>query len=127
MLLNVESVQLSKSGKSYWVKAGGNGYSSKAKGIEQTAGKSIEAVLGSFTIGNERVDTIDGFTVVSGPVEAPRAVSGDRWWINFVSNQTHALIQCGEIKDEPSLNRWMRALKQAVVALDALEPDDISF
>jgi hypothetical protein len=127
MLLNVESVQLSKSGQSYQVKSNGQSYTCKAKGIEQTLGKTLEAVLGKFSFNGRDFPTIESFEVISGPVEAPRA--SDRWWLPFVSNQIAHLIQVGEIKDQSQLNVWTRVLKRAAFAMDALDmkEDDVDF
>jgi hypothetical protein len=129
--LTVESVQLSKSGKSYWVKASnGRGYTSKAKGIEQTLGKTIDAIMGSFQAGNDTVETIDAFTVMQAPVEAPRAIaeaprltpSLDRYWLPFVSNQVAHAIAAGLIKQPHDMSEWAKAAYQAVN-----NADDIAF
>ncbi len=137
MLLQIESVQLSKSGKSYWVKtSSGKGYSSKALGIEQTAGKTIDAITNQFAIGNDMVDGIQSFTIVgqavleaartvSVPVAGPAAVAAaynDRFWLPFVSNQVAHAIAAGLIKEPGDMDRWAKAAYQAVN-----NAEDVSF
>ncbi len=142
MLLQIESVKLSKSGKSYWVVSStGEGYSSKALGIEQTAGKTIDAVTNVFKIGNDDVNGIQSFTVVAGPVPSaspapapitmrgaaiplplgPSAVA-DRYWLPFVSNQVAHAIAAGLIKDPSDMHGWAKAAYIAVT-----NADDIAF
>jgi hypothetical protein len=135
MLLTIESVKLSKSGKSYWVIANGKGYSSKAKGIEQLSpGQAIEATTGSFKIGNDTVDSIDGFTLATGVVAPSSSLSAqlktepaltpsvDRYWIQFVSNQVAHAIAAGLIKQPHDMSEWAKAAYQAVN-----NADDIAF
>ncbi len=148
MLLQIESVKLSKSGKSYWVVSStGEGYSSKALGIEQTAGKTIDAVTNVFKIGNDDVNGIQSFTVVAGsptgyappvgghappismPVAGPSAMMGgaaaqynDRFWLPFVSNQVAHAIAAGLIKEPGDMDRWAKAAYSAIN-----NADDIAF
>jgi hypothetical protein len=134
VLLQIESVKLSKSGKSYWVvTSSGKGYSSKALGIEQTAGKMIDAVTNQFQIGTDMVDAIQSFTVASQPPQAtpsamphvsqitplpgPATVAKDlvdRFWLPFVSNQVAHAIAAGLIKEPGDMNLWAKAAYNAV-------------
>lgn len=118
MNLTVESVDRTKSGNAYMVKANGQRYVSKAPGIEQAVGKVIDAVVGSFKGDKGPVSTIESFTASSA---APAAVSGNHWYMPFISNICAHAIASGLIKDGEGLKTWTRHAQAAALALD--EPD----
>jgi hypothetical protein len=121
MLLQVDEVKLSKTGKSYAVKSGGRYYTCKALGIEQANGKQIEAQIGSYSFNGQTYPTIESFTIASGG-KAPtgQPPNGDRWWLPFVSNQVAHAIAAGLIKEPADMGQWARMAKLTIIALDAL-------
>ena len=128
MLLTVESVRLAKSGKSYTVHTTtGDEYLaqiSRCKGIEQAAGRQIEAITSTWTAPDGKVlATIEGFTFVIQPLpqiimKSEPGRASDRWWLNFVSNTVAHAIQAGLIKELNQLQHWARAAKVAALRVD---------
>ena len=131
MLLTVESVRLAKSGKSYTVHTTtGDEYLaqiSRCRGIEQAAGRQIEAITSTWTAPDGKVlATIEGFTFVGGVAIQPTTQitksepgrAPDRWWLNFVSNTVAHAIQAGLIKELNQLQHWARAAKVAALRVD---------
>ena len=134
MKVTVEKVEKSKSGKSYNVQAEGRWYTSKAAGIEQTAGKTIEATTGAFNMpdGTPR-PTIESFTIVGGAPApqssyAPAQNGKDRWWLPFVSNQVAHAIAAGLIKQATDIRAFAITAKVAIIQADATSEDaDLPF
>ena len=141
MLLNVEHVRLSASGKSYMVRCtNGDKYVAalSCKGIEQAGGRQIEAVIGNWTAPDGRlIITIDAFTFTgesaparssnASPNAAPTRNGADRWWLNFVSNTVAHAIQAGLIKEVSEIAQWARGAKLAIWSADTVGPDEVPF
>jgi hypothetical protein len=79
--------------------------------------------------GDKLVTIITGINSGPTPSTPPAAVAHpgasqtgfqDRWWLPFCSNQIHALIQAQQITNRAQLNQWLKDLKEAVQAVDAL-------
>ena len=123
----VDSVTTSKSGKAWRVRVGdkfyGAGLDSK---LDTMIGKSIDFDFddGKYgpwikTWGPDH--TQPSTPAPQGPVASPKqSLNGDRWWLNYVSNQTAHLIQVGLIKDRATLNQWAKDLRDCIIALDSL-------
>jgi hypothetical protein len=121
MLLHVESIE--KGPKSYKLKANGSTYFAgfKVKGIEQTTGKAIEAVITKNEYQGRTYNWIDGFTVEEGSTAVPTASvsrSTDRWYMPYVSNVCAHAIAAGLIKEPADLQRWALGAKAAAEVLD---------
>ena len=128
MILTVQSIAPPKpGGRNYSVSAtNGERYSTNAPGIEQTAGKSIDAQVGSFTTRQgKQIPTIESFTVV----EQPRAVVSQQqtdaapWWWPSVSNVWAHAIQSGLVKSPEDLKQWSAAVRAAAEDMTIDEPD----
>ena len=104
-----------------------------------TAGRTYEVTLEDQNWAGKPVTLITALDSVRTPQNAPQQaqaiadrVAGqpvqgnaggaynDRWWLPFCSNQIHALIAAGVIKDKASLNQWAKDLKETVIGVDAL-------
>jgi hypothetical protein len=128
MILTVQSIAPPKpGGRNYSVSAtNGERYSTNAPGIEQTTGKSIDAVVGSFTTRQgKQIPTIESFTVV----EQARAIASQQqtdaapWWWPSVSNVWAHAIQSGLVKAPEDLKQWSAAVKSAAEDITIDEPD----
>lgn len=91
----------SSDGKNYYtsIKSGSK------MGIEQTQGRTIDAVVKDSDDG--RISFIDGFTYVEGSAVPAKAESGVMpfWWPS-VSNVWAAAIAAGHIKSPADLAAW---------------------
>ena len=134
MQLTVERLSPTKSGKGYMVKGSGlvDSYYSKAMGIEQTLGKTLDAVIGSFsTPAGVKVETIESFTISSAQ-SSPQpsqngtraSISGDRWYMPFVSNVCAHAITSGLVVSPADLSVWARAAKIAALSADSMPGSD---
>lgn len=118
-----ETVDLSKSGKSFRVKVGGAWYGAKKDtGIEQMRGKTLEFKVSSDP---KFGDWMEDIQVVEGaPQKAPNGhvggSGGDRWFMPFVSNITAHAIQGGYCSTPEEVSKWAKAAYDAAQALDAL-------
>ena len=123
----VESIERSKSGKSWRVKIGSGYYGANFDSkIDTMLGKPIdfEWENGKFgkwlqswgpdttapSAGPSRETSIPGPTPVRG--------NGDRWWLPFVSNQCAHAIAAGHIKGAADLRSWAVAAREAIEAAD---------
>lgn len=134
MQMQVEAVQLSKSGRSYNVRSNGKYYVCKAKGIEQTTGRTIEAELGSFAAPNgASVATIESFSLVdsvagprSSPAAAPALSRADPWWMPSATRIVGDAIRAGLIKNSQELLAWYEDARDAILAsTTAPKPDGL--
>ena len=120
----VDSVTKSKTGKSWRVKIGSEFYGANFDSkIDGAVGKYIDFEWDDGQFGKWLKSWGPDTAPVMGaavPASGQR-LNGDRYWLNFVSNQTAHLIQVGLIKDKATLNQWARDLKQCVIALDAFD------
>ena len=130
----VEAVELSKTGKSYRVKMAGKWYTSRAKGIEQAAGKHIEPVYGVYDAPDgSKLETIQVFTyIIEAPAQPAAAPSGpqgttlpfpvqagrDRWWMPFVSNTVAHAIAAGIITKPEQITYWAKAAYRAALSVE---------
>ena len=104
-----------------------------------SAGRTYEVTLEDQNWAGKPVTLITAIDSVRTPQNAPERAAevaarqggqpstgstggayNDRWWLPFCSNQIHALIAAGVIKDKASLNQWARDLKETVISVDAL-------
>ena len=128
MIGQVKTVTKSKSGKAFRVQFVGNDAWYGAfldSGLDGAVGKTIDAQITPNKgfgegIGQWAYSQAPTPPAASNAPVAPSTGGGDRWWLPFVSNQTAHLIGAGVIKDKASLNQWMKDLKEAVTATDAL-------
>ncbi len=127
MLIQVDTITTTKSGKGYMVN--GKYFAGLKTGIEQAGGKQIDALMGSFkSTTGALVETIESFTI-STAQPAPQAVvarsngisSVDRWWLPFVSNQCAHAIAAGLITSGEDLIKWAQFAKLAAIACEKHE------
>ena len=127
MIGNVDSVTKSQSGKSWRVKIGNEFYGANFDSkIDTALGKVIdfEWTDGKFgkwlqSWGAAREGSAPTPQApVAPPSSTSRVSNGDRWWLPFVSNQCHAAIQAGVIKDRATLNQWAKDFKDCAIAVD---------
>jgi hypothetical protein len=123
MLLNVESVSPSKSGKALRVKAGADWYGAK-KDSGITKGMTIEAEIEDGEYGKwiGKYKAVNGSNGSSAPQSSPPpsssgAVGAAPIWANFVSNQVAHAIQSGHITSPEQIKIWAAAAKTAFVEL----------
>lgn len=125
MKLKIVEVKPGTKSGTYWAVAeGGIKYYSKASGIEQAGGKTIEADLGQFAGKQGPVNTIESFSIsVSQP--AAEQNNGQPYWWPSVSNVWAHAIQSGLIKEPSDLKQWALAVQAA--AEERQEDDDIPY
>ena len=123
MLLTIESVGPSKSGKALRVKAGGNWYgANKDSGL--AAGMTIEAQVEDGQYGK----WIGAYTPktngnghagqqTSSPSSSSGAGAAAPVWLPFASNTVAHAIQAGHITQPGQVSAWAKAAKEAVEAL----------
>ena len=132
----VTEAKLSKSGKSYIVQIGGQGYFAKLDSkLDQAVGKPIDFSVDPTNYQGKTINWVRDWdfereqSVQVGsaiPAQTPASSvtkqqsNGDRWWLPFCSNQIAHLIQVGVVKDKATLNQWAKDLKDCVTALDTL-------
>jgi hypothetical protein len=127
LILNIESVE--RGPKSFKVHAGGKTYYAafKVQGVEQLAGKQVDAVVTDNTFNGRSFSWIDAFQVTgSAPTPTAKApepyaagrVSLDRWYMAFVSNTVAHAIQSGYIQSPDDIAKWAKAAKNAAESLE---------
>ena len=118
----VESITKSKSGKSWRVKIGSEFYGANFDSkIDSMLGKPVDFEWEDGKFGRWLQSW--GPDTSPQPVTAPaptvtKQSSGDRWWLNFVSNAVAHSIAAGHVKTIQELRVW------AVGARDAIEKAD---
>ena len=128
----VDSVELSKTGKSWRVKMGGKYYGSSAdSNIDQAKGKAIDF---TFKSDPKFGDWIESWAYAqsapqaaaqtaqraTAPAQAPNGGHVDRWYMPFVSNTIAHAIQVGLITQPSQITGWAKAAKEAAEALEIL-------
>ena len=130
MIGRVEEVNTSKSGKALRVKLGGKWYGAFLdSGLDAVVGKMIDAQI----VPNAKYgDGIGQWGMAPDAAEAVRAtaeratervavtMTGDRFYMPFVSNVVAHGIASGAIKTPADINAWAKAAHDVAVALDAL-------
>ena len=127
MQLTVQSIMPPKpGGRNYSVTAtNGERYSTNAPGIEQTAGKTIEAVVGSFqSKAGRTIPTIESFSVApeAAAITAAEPAQAPFWWPSVSNVWAHA-IQAGLIKTPTELKSWAAGVRLAAEDYTMEEPD----
>ena len=131
MIGTITQVNKSKSGKAFRVSLNGKVYNAfldseidKAVGklvdVQITPDKGFGEGIGQWAYSAQQTQPSPANTVSEAPRPNNAQVSTDRWWLPFCSNQIHALIAAGVIKDKASLNQWAKDLKETVIGVDAL-------
>jgi len=125
MLLNVEAVKPTSTGKSLIVKANGKDYFAKPNsGIQ--AGMSIEAETKDSVFNGKTNTWIEKYRQVQNAApQSPSASSSSGQaaagaapvWANFVSNQVAHAIAAGRIEDPDQIKIWAAAAKAAFTEL----------
>ena len=122
MIGKIESVEKSKSGKSWRVKIGGNYYGAKFDSkLDKEVGSNI-----NFSVedtGNYGVwITSWAYDATKAPpaAETGKTGNGDRFYMPFVSNVVAHAIASGQIKTPADLNQWAKSAYDAAQALDGL-------
>lgn len=112
MLLTVESVKPTRSGKSVVVTAGGKDYFAlPAQGI--TAGMTIDAETKNSEYQGKTLVWIDKYSEAAPPkVNGSTSTSGHAW-LPMASNLTAHAISAGLIKEPSEVKMWIAATKQA--------------
>ena len=131
----VDSVELSKTGKSWRVKMGGKYYGSSAdSNIDQAKGKAIDF---TFKSDPKFGDWIESWAYAQSAPQAAaqtaqRATTNqvamtpgvgthvDRWYMPFVSNTIAHAIQVGLITQPSQITGWAKSAKEAAEALEIL-------
>jgi hypothetical protein len=132
----VNSVTLSKSGKSYQVQIGGQGYFAKLDSkLDNAVAQAIDFSVDPSDYKGKVVNWVkewdfDRGTPISGPLTQTTApftptlppVQGsqprDRWYMPFISNTVAHAITAGLIKDSPSLAQWATAAYRAAMQIE---------
>ena len=131
MIGTITQVNKSKSGKAFRVSLNGKVYNAfldseidKAVGklvdVQITPDKGFGEGIGQWAYSTMIVQPSAPTQAAAPSVAIPNNAYADRWWLPFCSNQIHALIAAGVIKDKASLNQWAKDLREAVQAVDSL-------
>ena len=131
MIGTITAVNRSKSGKAFRVTLNGVVYNAFLDSkLDEAVGKVIDCQItpnkgfgegiGQWAYSTQIVQPSPANAVVEASRPNNAQVITDRWWLPFCSNQIHALIIAGVIKDKASLNQWAKDLKETVIGVDAL-------
>lgn len=125
MILAVESVKPTSTGKSLVVKAGGKDYFAKT-GCGISAGTTIDAeTKDSFFNGKtntwiEKWKTVSNATpqtTTETPASSGRNGTSSAAWLPFASNTVAHAITAGLITEPGQVSKWAQAAKEAFEAL----------
>ncbi len=125
----VDEVTLSKSGKSYLAKIGGQGYFCKLDSkIDKAVGQAIDFSVDPQNYQGKTINWVRDWDFDRNPpappkeaaVASPRPSSGllsggDRFYMPFVSNTVAHAIAAGLIKEPTQIGPWARAAYRVVV------------
>jgi hypothetical protein len=133
----VDSVNLSKSGKSYQVQIGGQGYFAKLDSkLDQALGKTIDFSVDPSEYKGKVVNWVKEWDIdraltlptpsaptptpapMPAPMPAAYALPRDRWYMPFISNTVAHAITAGLVKDSPSLAQWATAAYRAAMQIE---------
>ena len=135
----VTEAKLSKSGKSYIVQIGGQGYFAKLDSkLDQAVGKPIDFSVDPQNYQGKTINWVRDWdfereqAVQVGsaiPAQPPassvtKQQSNDRWWAAFCSNTVAHAIAAGLIKEPSQIGAWVRAAK---VAIETADGSDLPF
>lgn len=120
MLLNVESVKPTSTGKSLVVKADGKDYFAKT-GCGITAGITIDAETKDSLFNGKTNTWIEKWKPAAASVPTSSSLSGNgsTAWLPFASNTVAHAISAGLCTDPMQVKAWAAAAKQAFEELTA--------
>jgi hypothetical protein len=132
--MKVDTVENSKSGKSWRVSLGGKWYGAyKDSGILDALQKNIYVITGTLEKGGPWImkwKVADQTTAIATPTTRTPVASAPNvapWWMPSVSNVWAHAIQAGALKTPAELNAWGKAAKECAVALAALDEEDVPY
>jgi len=128
--LTVESATLSKSGKSYLIKSGGQTYFSKPEqGIQNHVGEVIEAKITTSEYQGKEMLWINEYKATGAPKEEGKIYSAAPIkqppnWQPMASNVVAQAVLAGHIKEPSDIQAWVFGVRNA---LKAAEDEDIPY
>ena len=125
----VNTVTLSKSGKTYQVTIGGEGYFAKLDSkLDKAVGQAIDFSIDPSEYKGKVVNWVKDWDFDRGaPAPEPIPASpplikvpfpSDRWYMPFISNTVAHAITAGLVKDSPSLAQWATAAYRAAMQIE---------
>ena len=125
----VNTVTLSKSGKSYQVQIAGQGYFAKLDSkLDKAVGQAIDFSVDPSEYKGKVVNWVTDWDFDRGP-PAPVPIPAnpplikvpfpsDHWYMPFISNTVAHAITAGLVKDSPSLAQWATAAYRAAMQIE---------
>jgi len=121
----VNTVTLSKSGKSYQAQIAGQSYFAKLDSkLDKAVGQAVDFSIDPSEYKGKVVNWVKDWDFDRGvptpapqPVQMPAQLSQprDRWYMPFISNTVAHAITAGLVKDSPSLSQWAIAAYRAAM------------
>src|SRR3990167_9819129 len=132
----VQTVTLSKSGKSYQLQIAGQGYFAKLDSkLDKAVGQAIDFSIDPSDYKGKVVNWVKEWDFDRNPPPSPvtasmvhpnppmqpvyaASQSRDRWYMPFISNTVAHAITAGLVKDSPSLAQWSTAAYRAAMQIE---------